>query len=262
MVRIWGRSRGAASISPRGSPGKRCYAIGDVHGRLDLLDDLLVQIRQHHATRPGKEGIVVFLGDVIDRGPDSKGVVERLRHLPDLGARVLMIKGNHEEMLVRGLGGQPDVLRSWLDNGGYACARSYGVEIGQLLDQPVDVLEYVLASAVPRAHLSFLSGFLDSARFGDYLLVHAGIRPGVPVHEQSPQDLRWIRTGFLESSADHGCVVVHGHSISLEVEERSNRIGVDTGAYQTGVLTAIWMEDDQHGYLKAIGTPDLGLRKS
>ena len=237
--------------SARGAANKRCYVIGDVHGRSDLLAALLETIREHNATRPERETVVVTLGDLIDRGPGSREVVELLMRPLPLAARLVCLKGNHEEILLRGLGGEPELLLEWLRHGGLECAQSYGISSGLLRGQAADVLEHNLGSAIPQEHLRFLASFADSARFGDYLLVHAGIRPGVTVEAQSPADLRWIRKGFLDNPTDHGFIVVHGHSISLEVEEAPNRIGIDTGAYKTGVLTALWLEDGERGYLQA-----------
>lgn len=240
----------------RGPEGKRCYAIGDIHGRLDLLEDLFLKIGEHAASRPPRETVVVTLGDMIDRGPNAREVVERLMQPLPFNARLVCLKGNHEEMLLAGLKGDSALLRSWLATGGRDTARSYGVDPVLLDGQPDEVLEHNLAHAIPRRHLDFLEACPDTARFGDYLLVHAGIRPGLDLAAQRPADLRWIRRGFLESPAEHGFLVIHGHSVSLKVEERANRIGIDTGAYKTGILTAIWLEDDQRGLLEATGMPD------
>lgn len=238
----------------RGAPGKRCYAIGDIHGRHDLLADLLRQIEAHNAQRPRRQCFVVCLGDVIDRGPHSREVVELLMRPLPFNAQLVCLKGNHEDMLLRGLGGEPDVLPHWLDVGGLECAQSYGANPLALSGQPADAIAHNLAQLIPRAHLGFLDSFADSARFGDYLLVHAGVRPGVPFAQQSPRDMRWIRKPFLESSANHGFMVIHGHSVSLEVERMQNRIGIDTGAYRSGRLTAVWIEDETHGFLQASDT--------
>lgn len=248
------RKREKAPLVPKGPAGKRCYAIGDVHGRLDLLRDLMRQI-QADATGLDRDIVIVFLGDLIDRGPESRQVLDFVRADPVPGARLVFIKGNHEEMFVRGLTGEPAVLPNWLDYGGYECAQSYGVEVGALFGRTAEEIESVLLPAVPRGDVDFVSSFIDSARFGDYLLVHAGVRPGIPVDEQSPRDLRWIRAGFLDSDEDLGFVTVHGHSICPEVEVKSNRISVDTGAYATGVLTAVWLDGEQRGILQAKGEP-------
>jgi serine/threonine protein phosphatase 1 len=233
-----------------GPPGKRLYAVGDVHGRLDLALELLELIARDAWGRD-REILLVFLGDLIDRGPNSRGVLELARGQPLSGARTLCLKGNHEEMFARGLGGEASVLPQWLDYGGYECAQSYGVEVGALFGRSPEELEATLLQAVPASHIRFAQDLPDSIRFGDYVLAHAGVRPGVKLEDQTPRDLRWIREGFLESEADFGFRVVHGHSISLQVEERANRICVDTGAYMSGVLTACWIDGAEVGFLQA-----------
>jgi serine/threonine protein phosphatase 1 len=162
--------------------------------------------------------------------------------------------GNHEEALVRGLSGEASLLPAWLAHGGYECAQSYGAPGGQLLGAVPETIERVLKEHIPASHLKFMSGFVETVRFGGYLLVHAGIRPGVPL-EQQGRDVRWIREGFLDSDADLDWMVVHGHSITEEVEVRSNRIGIDTGAYRTGRLTALRLEEDELSVLQAVGAP-------
>jgi serine/threonine protein phosphatase 1 len=227
-----------------GPPAKRLYAVGDVHGRLDLVDDLLARIEDDIADRPVETAVVVFLGDLIDRGPDSAGVVERLQGLRHFPARMLFLLGNHEEFLLRTLAGEPGVAHDWLGFGGDACAESYGVSAAalQAMDEPR--IAEILGAAIPPAHVEFLKSFEDTIRFGDYLLVHAGIRPGVPIEQQQPSDLRWIRQPFLSDAQDHGCMVIHGHTISDGIDRRANRIGIDTGAYRTGILTAAVIEED------------------
>jgi serine/threonine protein phosphatase 1 len=238
---------------PRGAPGKRLYAIGDVHGRLDLLDDLLGQIERHAADTPAESRFVVLLGDLIDRGPCSKGVLERLRGKAPIEAKFVFVKGNHEELLADALRGDPVRLPEWLKYGGLECAQSYGVEVGGLVGASPDVIAHALEMKIPRSHLAFIDSFVDSVRFGDYLLVHAGVRPGVALDHQDPTDLRWIRSEFLASPADHGAVIVHGHSIEEDVQERANRIGIDTGAYRTGRLTALWIDGPDRGFLATPG---------
>ena len=240
---------------PRGTPGKRVYAIGDVHGRLDLLEDLLGQIEEDNALRTRCDTSIIFLGDLIDRGPDSRGVIERLLTEPPAIAKCYFLMGNHEEALVRGLSGEPRLLAPWLNHGGLACVESYGVDIGTVHGQPDHVIEHVLMSAIPQSHIDFMRGFLDSIRFGDYLFAHAGVRPDVPISDQSSRDLKWIRKEFLESEADFGCIVVHGHSIANAVSERPNRIGIDTGAYRSGVLTALRVEGAERSWLQTNGAP-------
>lgn len=241
--------------TPRGSPGKLGYVIGDVHGRLDLLDSLLSKIAVHRRAFSDSEAHVILLGDVIDRGPDSRGVLNRLRAGLAFDAKLHILKGNHEEMMVDALSGATHRLQSWLSSGGYACARSYGVEVGGLFGEDPTTLEARLLASIPQTDIAFLDSFLDCISFGDYFFAHAGVRPGRAIDEQTAQDLRWIRAPFLRSNADHGAVVVHGHSVTLEVEERRNRIGIDTGAWKTGVLTALWIREDRRGLIQANGDP-------
>lgn len=250
--------RVAAGLSPtrehRGRPGERVYAVGDVHGRLDLLDELLGRVEDDILDRPVGKAVLLFLGDLIDRGPDSSGVIERLRTLGDrFPAKTGFLLGNHEEVFLRVLEGEPGLAYDWLGFGGDACVESYGVPAAPLQAMTEARIAETLLDAVPREHLEFLRGFGDTFRFGDYLFVHAGIRPGVPVEEQDPHDLRWIRRPFLSDTKDHGVLVVHGHTISDGVEERTNRIGIDTGAYQTGVLTAIAVDEGERRFLATGG---------
>lgn len=231
--------------------GKRAYAIGDVHGRLDLLEDILLQIEEDIGDRPDKSNHIVFLGDLIDRGPSSRGVIEKLIDYRPDNAQCHFIMGNHEEVLVRGLRGEPTQLEGWLKHGGDATAESYGIDQAYLRRQGTEALEHALLSAIPDRHVAFMAGFLDRIQFGDYLMVHAGVRPGTPIADQHPSDLRWIRREFLDSQADHGFVIVHGHTVEPEISNQPNRIGIDTGAYDTGVLTAVRLEGEDVCFLQA-----------
>ena len=234
---------------PRGKAGARAYAVGDIHGRLDLLDRLLEMIDADSASRPELKTYIVFLGDLIDRGPDSAGVVERLRNYSPAFARPIFIAGNHEEVFLRILHGEIDILPDWLQFGGAECIRSYGLDPKALARmEPHEALEQ-LKAAVPASHVEFVESFCDTFRFGDYLFVHAGIRPGVDLNEQDQFDLRWIREPFLSGEEEHGVMIVHGHTIAPAVDERPNRIGIDTGAYHSGILTALAVEDEQRWYL-------------
>jgi serine/threonine protein phosphatase 1 len=239
-----------ADARPRGAKGYRAYVVGDVHGRLDLLEQLLAEIERDRAERPLRRTLLVFLGDLIDRGPHSAQVLERLRTYAPAGVRTVFLLGNHEEVLLRILDGDVSLITNWRWFGGAECLRSYGadpVRIGNLSDE--QALEEV-RKAIPAEHVEFLKSFVDTCRFGDYLFVHAGIRPGITIDEQLQSDLRWIREPFLLDDTDHGCVVVHGHTISEAVDEQSNRIGIDTGAYRTGVLTALAIEGERRWYLQ------------
>lgn len=236
-------------LPPRGAVGARAYAVGDIHGRLDLLDDLLAKIEADAASRPPKKTFIIFLGDLVDRGPDSSGVVERLRTYSPHFGRPIFLAGNHEEVLIRLLRGERGILDSWLRFGGKECADSYGIDADGLKRVEEQEALRILASSVPRSHAEFLESFADTFRFGDYLFVHAGIRPGIALDDQVHSDLRWIRDPFLSDAKEHGFVVVHGHTIVDGVDERPNRIAIDTGAYRTGILTALAIEDNERWFL-------------
>jgi len=251
----WRSKKQAPARAPK---GYRAYAVGDVHGRLDLLEAILAKIEQDIARRPAKHHLLVMLGDLIDRGPDSRGVVERMRTYRHEAIKPYFLAGNHEEVLLRILKGERDILANWLKFGGAECLKSYGCDPKQFdLKNEREAL-LTVAGAIPQEHSKFLAGFADSIRFGDYLFVHAGIRPGVDLSQQTQVDLRWIRSPFLEDNADHGAVVVHGHSIHPVVEERSNRIGIDTGAYRTGVLTALALEGESRWILDTSQSVEVG----
>lgn len=237
------RRRSAPARTVSGPVNRRAYAVGDVHGRLDLLNALLNTIEADAANRAPAKTFIVFLGDLVDRGPDSAGVVERLSTYRPAFATPVFLMGNHEEFLLNVLDGDVETVGNWLTYGGRELAASYGISDGWLLNASSQAVVAELYQRVPAAHRDFLRGFGDSFRFGDYLFVHAGIRPGVALEDQSPRDMRWIREGFLDDRTDHKVVVVHGHTIVEEVEERPNRVGIDTGAYETGVLTALGIQE-------------------
>jgi serine/threonine protein phosphatase 1 len=231
--------------------GRRVYAIGDIHGRLDLLNRLLVQIDEDDAARPpaaaGTE--LVFLGDLVDRGPDSRGVVERLLALSRAGGRVRFLMGNHEEVFLRAAGGDVRALRFLIRIGGKETLLSYGVSEDEYRGLDFEELAALVQTRVPAGHLAFLAGFERLIEAGDYLFVHAGLRPGVAIEEQAMSDLCWIRDDFLNHRESFGKIVVHGHSITEEVDARPNRIGIDTGAFASGRLTAIGLDGEDRWFL-------------
>lgn len=239
---------------PSGPAGQRAYVVGDIHGRLDLLEQLLADIHADLDRRPVAKALLVFLGDLIDRGPSSAQVVERLRTYARDGVRTVFLLGNHEEVLLRIIGGEAALITKWRWFGGAQCLKSYGVDPESLATMDDQSALEAVRKAIPPEHVEFIRGFSDTCRFGDYLFVHAGIRPGVPLDRQSQSDLRWIRQPFLVDQSDHGFVVVHGHTIRPEVEELPNRIGIDTGAYATGVLTTLIIDGSERRYI-ATGTP-------
>lgn len=223
--------------------GVRVYAIGDVHGRLDLLRALLALVQADNAARGEAETHVVMLGDLIDRGPESAEIIDYFLAGPPSFAGYHYIMGNHEEMLLKQIYDPSEQsLAHFLRFGGRETFESYGVP-QRVLDMPERYSFAGLTDAIPASHRTFLAAMEDMIRFGDYLFVHAGIRPDVPIEEQQTSDLRWIRQQFLTSDVDHGVVVVHGHTITEEPELRPNRIGIDTGAFQSGRLTALGLEN-------------------
>ena len=251
MLSFWQKAPATWQEKPRVPDGHRVYAVGDVHGQDHLLADLLAQVEADIAARPGPEVTIVFLGDLIDRGPKSAEVVERLRTYRPIGVRTEFLTGNHEEVLLRILEGEGGLVGDWLRFGGAQCARSYGLRSSRLAKMsPTEAIE-TLRSTIPAEHQAFLASFADTLRAGDYLFVHAGIRPGVALGEQAQVDLRWIRGPFLNHSARHDVMVVHGHSITEQIDERAGRIGIDTGAYKHGVLTALVLEGNQRTFLQA-----------
>ncbi len=222
--------------------GLRIYAIGDIHGRIDLLDALLAKIDRDASTTK-KRAIRVFLGDYIDRGAQSRQVLDRLIGLQqkDAEANIFLI-GNHElvmrELLEKG---DPFLLQDWLRFGGRETLLSYGIELSQFTKAPETLLP-ALAAACPPEHRQFLNSLKLSTEFGSYFFCHAGARPGVALNKQAEKDLIWIRNEFLNYTGSFGKIIVHGHTICEKVERHTNRINIDTGAYATGCLTALGLE--------------------
>jgi serine/threonine protein phosphatase 1 len=227
---------------------RRIYAIGDIHGRLDLFEQLLAKIDADDTARGETDTHLILLGDLVDRGPDSAGVVERAMQLCASGkCRVLI--GNHEEVLIRTWEGDRRIAGLFARIGGRETLLSYGVSEEAYEAADLQELVELTRTHVPEAHIEFMRGFEEMIPEGEYLFVHAGIRPGVPHDEQSREDTRWIRRDFLEDERDHGAMIVHGHTIAEQVVERHNRIGIDTGAFATGKLTAIGLEGAERWFL-------------
>lgn len=231
-------------------PGERIYAIGDIHGRLDLFEQLIALIRRDNMERPVARVRLILLGDLIDRGPQAADLVERCRtfaaHSPDF----VVLKGNHEEMMVEALGGDMAIFRSWLEHGGDATLASWGLPEALVRQGATPELQSAALDQIPAYTLAWLARLPLMLQVGNCLFVHAGIRPGVPLSRQTPQDLLWIRDMFLRSEVDHPYLVVHGHSIEEgRPEIRGSRLGVDTGAYRTGRLTAVGLQDDRYWIL-------------
>ena len=247
--------RGNALPQPAVPAGTRIYAIGDIHGRRDLFEDLVALIEADDAARGAAQTTIVLLGDLIDRGPDSAGVLDAVIALKARRA-LRVIAGNHEEMLLAGFE-RREVLRAFITYGGRETLLSYGLDRETFNEATLGELQAMLPALVPKRHLAFIREMENQVRCGDYLFVHAGIRPGVGLELQRLSDLRWIRSEFLEDKRDHGVIVIHGHTIADAVDERSNRIGIDTGAYASGVLTAIGLEGTERWFLSTRGDDGL-----
>lgn len=232
-------SRSAPAIEP----GMRLYCIGDIHGRRDLLQELHGKIGDDAVGFEGAKRLV-YLGDYIDRGLQSREVIEELLEAPLAGFESVHLLGNHEQTLLDFLQ-YPKQAAGWLVWGGRETLASYGVPLPPGFRTPdVMALRDELQARMPVRHLEFFRRMSMTHVAGDYLFVHAGIRPGVPLQEQNDSDLLWIRRDFTESTESHGHVVVHGHSICEDVEILPNRIGIDTGAFYTNVLTCLVLEGD------------------
>lgn len=233
--------------------GQLVYAIGDIHGRSDLLGLLLGKIADDAAqSKDAKWRTLVFLGDYIDRGHDSRRVVDMLLGELPQGFDTHFLKGNHEEIMLDFLD-DPTFLGQWLANGADATLRSYGMDLEELVRKGAtpEAWRRAFLASLPEAHRDFFENLELAVVFGDYFFVHAGVRPGVPLEAQDPQDLVWIRAPFLRSDDDFGKIVVHGHTPAREPVIRANRIGIDTGAVFTDRLTALKLEDGSRALLYA-----------
>lgn len=236
--------------NPRVPKGIRIYAIGDIHGRADLLDEILERIDADLATNPASLSIEVFLGDYIDRGPASREVLDRLV-VRKRTFRSVFLKGNHETYITN-FAANPSILEDWQRLGGLETLMSYGVA-PSINANAAEQLQLAAAfdQALPDSHREFLGDLKTSFDCGDFFFVHAGVRPGIPLVKQREEDLLWIRQDFLMSEGDFSKIVVHGHTPVLEPEIRPNRINIDTGAYATGRLTCLKLEDDHIDFIKA-----------
>ena len=234
--------------------GKRYYVIGDIHGRLDLYEAMIGAIESDDAVAGAADTRVVLLGDLVDRGPDSAGVLARTRAW-QAARNVRVLAGNHEEMFLLSFE-RPEALRHFLKHGGYETLLSYGFPTRLLQTAPVEELFEALPEIVPAADREYIAGFEEMIVAGDYAFVHAGIDPDRPITEQKRSDLLWIRERFLQHQGHLPKVVVHGHTIFERVMDCGNRIGIDTGAFRSGVLTALVLEGDQRRVIQACAAPD------
>lgn len=240
-------------VKPFVPRGHRIYCVGDIHGRADLLDDLHKKIRRDARNHKGGKSIV-YLGDYIDRGEQSRQVIDNLISKPLKGFEPVYLRGNHERAMLDFIA-FPGAAAAWLMFGGRESLSSYGISLNNIPSmQNVGELARQLENALPETHREFMTRTCeDSWQCGSYYFVHAGIRPGVPLEKQTQEDKLWIRNDFLDSTINHGCIVVHGHSIASEPQILPNRIGIDTGAYHTGVLTCLVLEGEQQRLLQTGG---------
>lgn len=231
--------------------GELVYAIGDIHGRSDLLAGLLEEIEADAARHDAAKKTLVFVGDYVDRGRDSCGVIEMLLKSLPQGFSVHFLKGNHEALLLDFLD-DAHRLDHWRMNGGEETMVSYGVDVQRLRETQArpEAWREAFMAALPTAHFDFLRHLRLQLPMGDYLFVHAGVRPGVPLDAQAENDLIWIRDEFLDATEPFGKVVVHGHTPTQAPVIRPNRIGIDTGAVFSGRLTALRLENGSQSFLQ------------
>ena len=249
FLKRWMGEEEHVAVKPFAPVGQRIYCIGDIHGRLDLLQQLHQLILEDAVDHSG-EKTLMYLGDYIDRGEQSKEVIDLLVGSPLTGFKHVYLLGNHEQTLLDFLK-HPRAVAAWLTYGGRATLHSYGVATAlEPSRAELDDLRDELERRLPQNHLQFYEQLLPMHVAGSYCFVHAGIRPGVAVQEQRNEDLLWIREDFTESLTTHEHIVVHGHTITPEVEWRPNRIGIDTGAFSSGVLTCLVLEGAEQRLLQ------------
>lgn len=231
--------------------GMRLYAIGDVHGCDLLLAKVHDKVAADLAVRPVTDHRVIHVGDYVDRGPDSPAVIERLSERQNRDPRVICLRGNHDDLMRGFLTDPVGYGPTWLANSGTSTLSGYGVAAGRwfLSNQALRDISKRLSAVLPAKHRDFLERLDYSVQIGDFFFCHAGIRPGVPLAKQSPEDLMWIREEFGFDRSDHGVVVIHGHTPMPEPEVQPNRINIDTGAVFSGRLTCVALEGNHHRFL-------------
>lgn len=238
-----------ASNEPPAIPaGQRVYAVGDIHGRLDLFEAIIDAIERDDAVSSRKRSTVILLGDLVDRGPDSAGVIDRARRWQQT-REVHILGGNHEEMFVESFNNK-DVLRHFLRFGGTETLLSYGIQPSARSKAELAALQELMAQHIPRQDIDFIRSFEELIVIGGYAFVHAGIVPDISLTQQKGQDLRWIREPFLSHDNPHSHVIVHGHTVYSRAEVRPNRIGIDTGAFSSGRLTALVLESTERRFIE------------
>ena len=237
-------------VMPSCPHGERIYCIGDIHGRVDLLQQLHAAVAKDAADHMGSRK-VIYLGDFIDRGEESRAVIDFLLNKPLQGFEAIYLRGNHEQTMLDFLQ-RAETSQGWLAYGGAATLVSYGVKVAKIPARKEDYigLQQELATRLPEAHLEFLQNTRLSYSCGSYYFVHAGVRPGTALNQQVPKDQLWIREPFLSCRKHYEQIIVHGHTICEEPQIRHNRIGIDTGAYMGGKLTALVLEQNTRRFIQ------------
>ena len=246
------KRNGSSKFRPKVPEGQRFYVIGDIHGRCDLLDELILAIEEDDAQVGQAETTIIFLGDLVDRGPESARVIETARQWGKR-RKVRYLAGNHEEMFLQSFEDK-EMLRHFLKHGGRETVLSYGIKKKRYNELSLKELQAELHKLVPAEHRNFLAAMEDIMIAGDYVFVHAGIDPKRSIEDQKSSDMRWIRDRFLKHREPLSHVVVHGHTIFEDVEHTDYRIGIDTGAFRTGNLTALVLENDERRLIRALET--------
>jgi serine/threonine protein phosphatase 1 len=250
LFKAFGKTPGAVPITRHIPDGTRVYCVGDIHGRDDLLEELSVRIEADMEPRSFDQTVTIFLGDYVDRGYSSRRVVERLS-CGEWPTPMTALAGNHEDLLLAFLEDEA-ILEAWRNLGGLETLHSYGVDVGlAMAGRDFKAVQAAFAARFPERHQQFLETLKVSTAIGDYFFCHAGVRPGVPLDRQDRDDLLNIRDPFLSSDAEHGKLVVHGHTPSVRPQVCPNRIGIDTAAYATGRLTCLVLEKEERRFLDA-----------
>lgn len=257
MIRQFRQWRDSKRPDPRAPEGVRLYAVGDLHGEADLFLQLLRRIEEELERDAPEQVRLILLGDLIDRGPRSDILLHSLSQSSH--GDVVILKGNHEAALVDGYRGDDHALRFWLEYGGEATLGSFGIEAPPPEDFDPVALRAEMRRTIDSALIDWLDRLPVSHVEGDYFFVHAGIRPGRALDRQSEEDMLWIREPFLSSERHHGKIIVHGHTFDgQDVALGGNRIGLDTGAYEYGHLSALALQDDRQWTLKAVAGEGAG----
>lgn len=252
MLRLFNSERRAQPVPAQAPAGRQIYVVGDIHGRADLLRQMRGMILADATAHRNRQPVVVYLGDYVDRGLESRQVLDLLLEEPLPGFEEIRLLGNHEQAMLDFLE-DPGIGPAWLYYGGAATLYSYGINAQARPPEGGERFAHLsveLARVLPPRHLQLLRRLKLHHVEGDYLFVHAGIRPGVPIERQQREDLLYIRDEFLNFSDSHGRIVVHGHTITAEPDVRANRIGIDTGAFATGRLTCLVLDGAERRFLQ------------